>query len=502
MFAALAILGGVGAVYAPIPTFTVAMVILALGLYAMWTFAGSDKPSLAVPKILRRARTKPRGDLTTRLLSGYLLAFWLGLVLPLAASAPREVMTDTAAQAGSGGSLLNQALILSFGLVGTLFVPKAIKHFDSAYRPLVALWILYLAWAASSLIWSVNPLLTFRNVGAFALVSVGCFGLGAGFYGRLPNGRDLFLRHLFWAGVLSSLVILLPLPFRYQEYDLLSPSGRLIIAGDFGQFVTQPVMCVLLALVVTPILGVRRWQKRDWFWVGLFVLTLMALKSRGPILWGMIALGVFYLFGKTRVQDRVLQVGLLLVIGVGTYLFYSENVLETTFGPLVEYLTRGNTEATTNLTGRVPLWEALIEEVGERPWLGAGFSAYWGSLGILNSFQVQDLVAPSAHNGYLEELLNTGVVGLTILLAFCLSTLGTVRRRAQRGDPLGWLVFLYMIYFLLLNLTNAITQEYFEPVIVISLTILGLMASRPVTDPAISPEASSASPELGNGPSR
>jgi hypothetical protein len=46
--------------------------------------------------------------------------------------------------------------------------------------------------------------------------------------------------------------------------------------------------------------------------------------------------------------------------------------------------------------------------------------------------------APSAHNGFLEELLNTGMVGLTILLAFCLATLTIALRRAKRGDPLGW----------------------------------------------------------------
>jgi hypothetical protein len=55
-----------------------------------------------------------------------------------------------------------------------------------------------------------RPSLTIRNVAAFALVSVGCFGLGVGFYGNLPNGRDLFVRHVFWASVLSTLVILIP----------------------------------------------------------------------------------------------------------------------------------------------------------------------------------------------------------------------------------------------------------------------------------------------------
>jgi O-antigen ligase len=242
-------------------------------------------------------------------------------------------------------------------------------------------------------------------------------------------------------------------------------------------------------------LSVRRWQKRDWIWVAVFVLPLLAMKSRGPILWGMVALGIFYLSYRTRIRDRVLQAGLLLIICLGTYIYYSENVLETIFGPLAEYLSRGNVEATGKLTGRVPLWQAVVEEVVQRPWLGAGFAAFWGSLDVLNSFAVQDFLVPSAHNGYLEELLGTGAVGLTILLVFCLAVLTAVRRQARRGDPLAWLVFLYMVYYLLLNLTNALTQEYFEPVFVIVLIALGLMASKPATVQPVLPRAPDATPE-------
>jgi exopolysaccharide production protein ExoQ len=486
-FAALALLGGVGTVYAPVPTFTAVAVLFAVGL---WAFAGSRQPSPAGPKISEEERIKPRSTTVTRLVSGYLLVFWLANIAPLAAYSPRESAGISASQ----GSLSNQVLISSFGLVGALFLPAAIRRFDGTFQWLVALWILYLGWAAASSIWSIYPPLTIRSVVAFVLVSVGCFGLGAGFYGSLPNGRDLFLRHVFWASVLSALVILLPLPFRFQQYDLLDPSQSLEIGGNFPAYVTRPVVVSLLALAATSILGVRRWLKRDWFWVAVLVLPLLALKSRGPIVWGMLALGIFYLFYKTSIRDRVLQAGSLFMIGVGTYIYYSEHVLQTIFAPLVPYLTLGNVEATRKLTGRVPLWQALIEQVWQHPWLGAGFAAFWNPLNISRVIPSDVSVQTSAHNGYLEELLNTGVVGLTLLLAFCLGTLTVALRRARRGDPLGWLVFLFMVFFLLLNLTNALTQEYFQPPFVIILIALGLLASGPATDPATSPRTADSPP--------
>jgi len=177
------------------------------------------------------------------------------------------------------------------------------------------------------------------------------------------------------------------------------------------------------------------------------------------------------------------------MILVGTYIYYTENVLETILGPLIPYMTRGNVQATENLTGRIPLWEALIEQVWQHPWLGVGFAAFWSPLHIAELGSIALMGRDSAHNGYLEELLNTGVVGLIILLTFCLGTLTVALRRARRGDPLGWLVFLFVVYFLLLNVTNALTQEYFQPPFVAILVSLGLLASRPTTDPAPSPRA-------------
>jgi exopolysaccharide production protein ExoQ len=485
--AALALVGGMGTVYAPVPTFTVVAVLFAVGL---WAFVGSRQLSPAGPKISGEVRIKPRPTLVTRLVSGYLLVFWIVLIAPLLAYSPRGPSSLGASQ----GSLSNQVLITTFGLVGALFLPAAIRRFDGAFQWLAALWILYLGWAAASLFWSIYPPLTLRNVVAFILVSIGCFGLGVGFYGGLPNGRDLFLRHVFWASVLSALVILLPLPFRFQQYDLLDPSQRLDIGGNFSAYVTRPIMAALLALVATSILGVRRWLKRDWFWVVVLFLPLLALKSRGPVVWGMLALGIFYLFYKTSIRDRVLQAGVLFMIGVGTYIYYAENVLHTILGPFVPYLTRGNVQATENLTGRVPLWQALIEQVWQHPWLGAGFAAFWSPVHISELASTAVSGRASAHNGYLEELLNTGVVGLTILLAFCLGTLTVALRRARRGDPLGWLLFMFMVFYLLLNLTNALTQEYFQPPFVLILLTLGLMASGPPPNAATSPKAAGSPP--------
>jgi O-antigen ligase len=476
LFAALAFVGGVGAVYAPVPTFTAVAATFVLALW--WFIRGQGRLGPPVSKSVEQ-KSKPRSTRVTKLVSGYLLVWWLALIAPLATYAPRGSTSVEVASAVAQGSLRRQVLVLSFGLVGALFLPAAMKRFDLAFRWVVALWALYLCWAFASLSWSIYPPLTIRNVGALALVSVGTFGLGAGFYGSLPNGRDLFLRHVFMAGVLSALVVLIPLPLHWDQYDLLDPSQRLNIGQNVSMttYVVRPVMCALLALAATQMLRVRRWRKRDWLWVMVLVLPLLALKARGPILWGILAFAFFYLFYRTWLRDRLLQAGLLLVIGIGTYVYSSAG----TFSWLVPYLTRGNVQNVETLTGRIPLWQILQPHIEEHPWLGAGFAAFWSPENVYQIEQLVGFTAVSAHNGYVEELLNTGVVGLAILLTFYFYALVVVVRKARRGDPLGWLAFLFLLYYLLLNVTNALMQQYLEIPSIIVLATLSLMSSKPVT---------------------
>jgi O-antigen ligase len=236
-------------------------------------------------------------------------------------------------------------------------------------------------------------------------------------------------------------------------------------------------MCALLVLVATQILQVRRWRRLDWFWVVVFVLPLLVLKTRGPLLWGMLALVIFYLIYKARLRDRVLQAGLLVVIGIGTYVYRSEGVL----GWLAPYLVRGSAETTTVLTGRLPLWQVLLPEFEQQPWLGAGFAAFWNPEQVYQVEQITGFPWANAHNGFLDGVLNTGVVGLALLLTCQICAMVVVVRRARRGDPLGWLAFLFLLYYLLQNLTVTLMPQDLEFLFMIIVAILGLMGSQPET---------------------
>ena len=469
----LALLSGACVAYAPVPTFAAVVLVSAA---VLWSLTRDGRPYRAEPSATRAAGKKGEANgflKTRRLVPGFLLLWWVASISPIVAYSPRDV--TGAAQASVGGSLQYQVLLVAFGCVGALFLPRAVQRLDPAFRWVAALWALHLCWMFTSLLWSIYPPLTFRNAVAFVLVSVGSFGLGAGFYGNLPKGRDLFLRHVFVAGVLSALALLLPLPLRWQEYAILDPSQRLDIGGNFPAFVVAPVICALLVFVGTVILGVRDWRTRDWLWVTLLLLPLLVLKSRGPVLFAAMALVVFYLLYKVGTRNRLLQTTLLFVVGFGSYVYYSEGAYDS----LVPYLTRGNVESTMTLTGRIPLWEVVFLEIQDNPWLGVGFAAFWNPQNYPRMEGLVGFPVVSAHNGFLDTVLTTGVVGLAILLTFCFYTMAIVGRRARRQDPLGWLAFLFLTFFLLQNLTSSIFTEFYEITLIVVLTMLGLLASRP-----------------------
>lgn len=83
------------------------------------------------------------------------------------------------------------------------------------------------------------------------------------------------------------------------------------------------------------------------------------------------------------------------------------------------------------LTGRTLIWREAWELVVQRPLLGYGYGAFWVD-GSEAASRLQEAVrwsTPTAHNGYLDLLLELGVVGLTL---FGLSASTTIFRILAR----------------------------------------------------------------------
>jgi exopolysaccharide production protein ExoQ len=484
--AALAFVAGMGVAYAPVPTFVGVAAVFLLALWALAKHRRLRHSPFNSPfnhGSLEGITQGSLGDIAGRLVPIFLLIWWSAVLWTNRVGTNALIMDEwtsaqTTQQAAAQGSLPNQLLVVSYGAVGMFFLVSAIKRSSGTLRWVLALWLLYLCWGYISLLWSVDPSISVRRLIAFTLISLGSIGFGAGFYGGRPDGRNLLLRHAVLAGILAALALLIPFVLRGNVGNLLDPTYVLRPAANTYSYVALPALVASLIMIATSTLHLRQWRRYDWVLISVLGLAIFVLKTRGPFLSAVLALSIVYLCYKIWVGERLLPIGVLLTVAVGAYVLYAEEALDW----LIPYLTRGaSPELTYSLTGRVQLWDALLFDVKQHLLSGVGFGAYWNPVNLGRLQQTFGHAAVVAHNGYIDELLATGIIGLTLLLVFWSYTSLTALGRIRHGDNFAWLVVLFVLFYLLHNVTSSLMQLYLEVPFIVLLALVGLMGSRPAT---------------------
>jgi len=113
----------------------------------------------------------------------------------------------------------------------------------------------------------------------------------------------------------------------------------------------------------------------------------------------------------------------------------------------------------STFTGRTELWTVLLEKARMHQWLGYGYGAFWrGATGM--SGEVQEALHGwypiHAHNGFLDIVLELGMLGLIIFLL----PLGIYGYRVfawaiVQRSPLSLWPLVYLLFFILSNLAES-----------------------------------------------
>ena len=121
---------------------------------------------------------------------------------------------------------------------------------------------------------------------------------------------------------------------------------------------------------------------------------------------------------------------------------------------------------------RTPIWAAVVRTIAERPWIGHGFGSFW-DVGLRlnplnapwNEFFMKAQVINTAHDGYLDQLLQTGMVGFSLgilAIARCLyalqSAAAATKDRLERVALTGLLCLAICIV-----LNNLLVSYLFRP---------------------------------------
>jgi exopolysaccharide production protein ExoQ len=394
---------------------------------------------------------KTHPSITERIFTVVMLFYMAGAVLPVLSSSPDKADLPQIRPA-------DLALKVALYAVGFGFIFRRWRSFIRGVWNVKWLVVLLLIAIASAL-WSQDPSLTLR--GSAVLLATMAFGV---YFGTRYTVRAQ-LRLLAWACSLMTacsyfLAIFLPRYGIEQDANIGAWKGAFIQKNNLAE---ATVLAVLVFLLVRP-------MRRSLRWLGIAAsvgLLFLSGSATGMVVcFAIIATLPLY----KVVRDRR-PIAVPIKLGLGLLVTGLLLVLVTDTGEVLRLLNR-----TPDLTGRNELWDAVLLSITKRPWLGYGFSAFWQGMNG-ESGRVMEAVGwlPGfAHNGFLDLMLQLGVVGLAI---FVLGYLALWRRAftllSRATEPIPIWPCTFLLFMLLYNITEGciLTQNDIYWVLYISIAV-------------------------------
>jgi len=343
-----------------------------------------------------------------------------------------------------GSSPLDPMLsIIRWGIYGvTIFLILA-RWKSVVFRAFTEpfLWLL-LGMALTSFIWSDFPSVSLRT--AFTTLASSLVGVYLSSRYSLKEQLQL----VAWAlGIAALLCILYTLVFPgvgiEQDARRAAWRGTFSQKNSFGLLILLAGVTLLLTVMNNP-----RYRYLGLPISGISIVMLWLSNATTSLLLFITLMILVPIYSALRWSDILLiplLMSVVLILG-GVSIWFMIN--------WESFLT--NIGRDISLTGRTDLWKVAIDKIGERPWLGYGYQAFWQEKG--EGFIVRHLIqynAPHAHNGFIELGLELGLLGV---LFFVLSILLTYKRAVARvrlgktSEDLWPL--LYLTFLLIYNQTE------------------------------------------------
>ena len=268
------------------------------------------------------------------------------------------------------------------------------------------IWILPII-AVSSFLWSDFPDESLRK----GITTLQTTSFGLYFASRFNIKQQLHI--LAWVfGIVAVVSLLFSIVFRGAAIEAGANAGAL--RGPFTQKNLLARLVVLGAIVF--LINILDNPRRRWIlWTGflLNVLLILLTTSKTALLLLVIIIFLLPLYKALRWKTTLAIPLVILVILIGSS---------------ISLMVLSNWEASLNaigrdpsLSGRTGLWEASIEKILHKPWLGYGYQAFWREGGEAEEiWSIEGYKPPHAHNGFINMPLDLGLSGLFVFLMILL----------------------------------------------------------------------------------
>jgi exopolysaccharide production protein ExoQ len=312
--------------------------------------------------------------------------------------------------------------------------------FRLTWPPNIICLITYLAFAGVSALWAFKPELSFIRFVAQVMILTSILLPTMLAAPTADIMRGLFLCYAF-ALALNLFFVHNQSPIYYDNVNIGYP-GYFPFKGHLGECA---VVAFLLSLHEMLYSGHRR-ALGIMVVIAAIYLTILS-KSKGSFGIGIIAP---LLAGITLITCKRMRLSPAIAL-LPIPIFYA--VFSKVYGNLVNRISwylYGN----YTLSGRTIIWDFANYEIARKPLLGWGYQSFW--LVGPDAPSIVDApgwvkTMPSAHNGYLDTMLEMGDVGLALLLIFIMATLHAIGRVLDRDPARAWLLLSLALFVILTN---------------------------------------------------
>lgn len=308
----------------------------------------------------------------------------------------------------------------------------------------------YLGLAGASVLWAFNPQVSLVRFIQQALIVI-CIVIPLLLAKR---GSDL-LRGAFICysigGILNVFFVLQQSPELVKFYS--GYSGYFMGKNYLGQFAA---VLLLLAVHEFRYKGGRLVVSIVIATIGITLLVMSGSKTALGL-----ALVVPFLAALTLIAARNMRLSpatLLLAIPIGFIIFSTITGVSTN---RISYMIYGD----STFTGRTIIWDFASYEISRKPVFGWGYQSFW--LAGPNAPSILEAPGwvksmPNAHNGYYDTLLETGYVGLGLLLCFVFTTLKAIGRVGTVDPVRAWALLSVALFIIFSNFLESLWFRGFE----------------------------------------
>ncbi len=312
--------------------------------------------------------------------------------------------------------------------------------------PLLAIVVL---WPFLSILWSVDPAATIQR--GVALFGASLVGIHLAW--RFPPSRLVrILGTAFILAAVGSAVLIFAVPSLGRmttETWVGAWRGLYFHKNSLGLAMAAGATILLFAL------REARGAERIFFAVGLaLTLFLLAGARSTTALLAFTAMTGLMLWAR-GVRHRPTTAWLFTLLAAAMILIAALPLLSAAGFRAAMQILGKNAE----LSGRLPLWELVLQASSLRPWLGYGYEAFWNPDAPLVRWIAQSLrYTPFySHSGVMETLLNGGRVLLVLVLLLYVTTLirAYLFMRAAPREPSAALPLVFCMFFIFANFSES-----------------------------------------------